>query len=135
MNSYLLMITFRIWLLELPVAAVDYFALMKRVYEPRWGALRAHQIGMTTRLVIIAALTYVLLRHLGKLPDSRAPRGRSVLDGAVAGLEWGGSALQRRPVREILAGWHVERGYMWPDVLLAYLLMPLLFDITMHAGR
>lgn len=52
----------------------------------------------------------------------------------LAGLFWmtlwlvfecGGSFLIRRPVHEILVGWHVERGYMWPHVLLAYVLSPL----------
>jgi hypothetical protein len=37
-NSTLLMITFRIWLVELPIAAVNYFVLMRRVYEPRWAS-------------------------------------------------------------------------------------------------
>lgn len=134
MNTYLLMITFRIWLVELPIAAANYFVLMQRVYEPRSGALRAHQIGMTTRIAVIVGLAYALLDHVG---DYTAP------DLVVAGLfwmglwlafEWGGSMLQRRPVREILVGWHVERGYMWPYVLLAYLLVPLLLGVTIHPG-
>jgi hypothetical protein len=64
------MITFRIWLVELPVAAANYFGLMQRVYEPRWGALRAHQIGMTTRILIIVGLAYVLLHHVGEYSAS-----------------------------------------------------------------
>lgn len=49
--AYLLMITFRLWLVEIPVAAVNGFVLMDRVYAPRVGALTAHQIGMSTRIV------------------------------------------------------------------------------------
>ena len=49
-NAYLLMITFRVFFAELAVSAVNYFVLMRRVYEPRAGALRAHQIGMATRI-------------------------------------------------------------------------------------
>jgi len=30
-----------------------------------------------------------------------------------------------RPVRKILAGWHVERGCLWPYVLVANLVSPL----------
>ena len=37
------MITFRIWLIEIPIAAVNAFVLMDRVYTPRIGSLRAHQ--------------------------------------------------------------------------------------------
>jgi hypothetical protein len=134
-NSYLLMITFRIWLVELPVAAANYFVLMQRVYEPRWGALRAHQAGMTTRIAVIVVLAYVLLDHVG---DYSAPE--LLMAGAFwmalwLVFEWGGSMIQRRPVREILLGWHVERGYMWPYVLLAYLLVPLLLGATLHPGQ
>ena len=50
-------------------------------------------------------------------------------------FEWGGSLLIRRPVQEILIGWHVERGYMWPYVLLAYLLAPLLVGSAVHPVR
>ena len=43
----------------------------------------------------------------------------------ILAFEWVGSAMLRRPGREILVGWHVERGYMWPYVLAAYLVSPL----------
>jgi hypothetical protein len=134
-NSTLLMITFRIWLVELPIAAVNYFVLMRRVYEPRWGQLRAHQIGMATRVLIIAVLAYVVLDHVGRY---------TTLDLLVAGafwmalwlaFEWCGSLLLRRPVHEIVVGWHVERGYMWPYVLLAYLIVPLLVGVTIDPAR
>jgi hypothetical protein len=68
-----------------------------------------------------------------RLPDS-SWRRRSAW-GLWLVLQWGGSMLQRRPVREILVGWHVERGYMWPYVLLAYLLVPLLLGVTIHPGH
>ena len=41
-------------------------------------------------------------------------------------FEWAGSLLIHRPVHEILVGWHIEHGYLWPYVLLAYLLSPVL---------
>lgn len=41
-------------------------------------------------------------------------------------FEWAGSLLIRRPVAETLIGWHIERGYMWPYVLLTYLPSPLI---------
>jgi len=34
-------------------------------------------------------------------------------------------------VQEILEGWHVENGYMWPYVLAAYLLSPLLVGLLL----
>lgn len=125
-RAYLLMMTFRVWLAEVPLAAVNAFVLMDRVYAPRVGALHAHQIAMTTRIVIIIVLAYVIT---GLAPDRRT------LSLLAAGLfwmtlwlvfEWGGSLLIGRPVQEILVGWHVEQGYLWPFVLLTYLLAPLL---------
>ncbi len=128
MNSHLLMLTFRVWLIEIPVTALNWFVLAERVYRPRFGELTAHRIAMTTRIVWIVVLAVVLLR---------LARRYTVLDTLAAGafwmllwlvFEWGGSLLIGRPVQEILVGWHVERGYLWPYVLLTYLLAPLLAD-------
>jgi hypothetical protein len=47
-------------------------------------------------------------------------------------FERGGSFLMRRPVHEILIGWHVNQGYMWPYVLAAYLLSPLVIGSLMR---
>lgn len=52
----------------------------------------------------------------------------------VLAFEWIGSFILRRPVHEILEGWHVERGYMWPYVLLAYFLSPLIVGLSLSPG-
>jgi hypothetical protein len=120
------MITFRVWLIEVPVAALNAFVFMDRVYAPRVGALRAHQLAMATRIVWIVILGFVIVHYAG---EQRTPVW------VFAGLfwmglwlvfEWAGSLLIRRPVQEILVGWHIERGYLWPYVLLAYLFSPVL---------
>jgi hypothetical protein len=129
------MITFRAWLIEVPVAAVNAFALMDHVYAPRVGALTAHQIGMSTRIALALVFAYFITYF------ARDYTARSLL---LAGLfwmmlwlvfEWGGSLLIGRPVQEILVGWHVERGYMWPYVLAAYLLAPLVVGLTLRPSR
>ena len=130
-HTHLLMITFRVWLVELPVAALNYFVLIKRAYEPRVGALRAHQIGMSTRMASIVVLAFFLDRFAHA--DST---GDEVLAGVSWTLlwlafEWIGSFITRRPVPEILEGWHVERGYMWPYVLLTYFLSPLAVGVLL----
>jgi hypothetical protein len=135
MNTYLLMITFRVWLVELPVAALNYFVLMRHVSESRVGKLRAHQIGMSTRIVWIFVLAYFLVLFA----DADSTRDY-LLAGAFWLLlwltfEWIGSLITRRPVREILEGWHVENGYMWPYVLLAYLLSPLIVGVLLNPAR
>ena len=132
MNTYLLMTTFRVWVIELPVAAFNYFVLIKRVYGARVGELRAHQIGMSTRIVWIFIFAHFLDRfaHADTIGDY-------LLAGAFwvvlwLAFEWIGSLMTGRPVREILEGWHVERGYMWPYVLLAYFLSPLIVGVLLN---
>lgn len=132
MNTYLLMITFRVWFVELAASAVNYFVLMRRLYEPRWGALRAHQIGMATRMAYIVAFAYLILSHVPSYSNLDLLVAGAFWTALVLVFEWGGSLLVRRPVHEILVGWHVNHGYMWPLVLLTYLTAPLLVGVTLH---
>ena len=134
-NTYLLMMTFRVWVIELAVSAVNYFLLMKKVYEPRYGKLRAHQIGMPTRIAYIFVFAYFILFFTKQY---------TTLDTFYAGVfwlllilafEWIGSFILRRPVREILEGWHINKGFMWPYVLAAYLLSPLIVGLLFHPGQ
>lgn len=135
MTAHALMITFRVWLLELPVAAVNAFVLMDRVYTPRVGALRAHQIAMTTRIGYLFVFAYFLdyfAHHYRLLTLLYAGL---FWTGLILVFEWGGSLLIRRPVHEILIGWHVERGYLWPYVLLTYLCSPLIVGVLLDPGH
>lgn len=134
-RAYLLMITFRAWLVEVPLAAVNAFVLMDRVYSPRLGALRAHQLGMSTRIALALAFAVVI---------TSVARDRRLTSLLLAGafwmtswlvFEWAGSLLIGRPIREILVGWHVERGYMWPYVLITYLLAPLVVGTLLSRAR
>jgi hypothetical protein len=135
MNTRLLKIGIRFWLLDTLIAAFNFFVLMNLVYEPRWGSLVAHQIGMSTRIIVIFVLAYFLLRYV---------RNYSTKDLILIGLvwlgleeifEWGGSLILRRTVEEILVGWNIFAGYMWPYVMLAYLLSNLIVGVTLHPGR
>jgi hypothetical protein len=131
-NTYLLMITFRVWFCEIAVSGFNYFVLMKRVYEPRVGELRAHRIGMTTRIVyIFFPFAYALVRfaHVHAVPEFLLAGTYWLL--MVLAFEWVGSFLLRRPVHEILEGWHVENGYMWPYVLAAYFFSPLVVGLLL----
>ena len=53
----------------------------------------------------------------------------------VLALEWVGSFILRRPVKEILIGWHIEKGWMWPYVLVTYLLSPLVVGLVLRPAR
>jgi hypothetical protein len=125
MNESFSQALFWVWIIEIAVSGFNYFFLMNRIYQPKFGALKAHQIGMSVRIIYIfgfaAALVYFAKIH-------------SFTEFLLAGFlwmllilafEWLGSLLMRRPVSEILIGWHIENGYMWPYVLLTYLLSPL----------
>ncbi len=61
MNTHLLMSTFRVWVLEIAVSGFNYFVLMRRVYEPRVGELRAYRIAMLTRIAYIFPFAYLLV--------------------------------------------------------------------------
>ena len=89
MNSYLLMITFRIWLCEIAVSGFNYFVLMKRVYEPRIGVLRAHRIGMTTRIIYIFLFRLRARASRRRRHGARDAARRDVLAGAGARLRVG----------------------------------------------
>ena len=134
MNTNLLMYTFRVWVLEIALSGFNYFVLMKHVYEPRVGVLKAHRIGMLTRIAYIFPFAYLLVAWAGidTVSDFLLAGTYWVL--MVLAFEWLGSLLIRRPVHEILEGWHVENGYLWPYVLLTYFLSPLIVGVLLSPG-
>ena len=135
-NTHLLLITFRAWLLELPLAALNFFVLMNRVYQPRVGELRAHQIGMTTRILYLFVFAYFILYFAKRYTTLDLLYAGTFWLLLVLAFEWGGSVLiMRRPIHEILVGWHLNKGYMWPYVLLTYLLSPLIVGSLLHPSR
>jgi hypothetical protein len=117
------------------VSAVNYFFLMNKVYEPRYGKLKAHQIGMSTRIGYIFIFTYFILFFAKRytVPDTLA--AGVFWMGLILAFEWVGSFILRRPAREILEGWHINKGFMWPYVLAAYLLAPLIAGLIFHPGQ
>jgi len=135
MNTRLLKIGIRVWLIETLIAAFNFFVLMNLVYEPRWGILVAHQIGMSTRIIVIFVLAYFLLRYVRNYNTKDLVLIGLVWLGLEEIFEWGGSFILRRPVAEILIGWNIFAGYMWPYVMLVYLLSNLIVGVALHPGR
>jgi len=132
MNVLLLKTGFRVWLMEVLVSGFNFFVLMNLVYEPRWGVLVAHQIGMSTRIVYIFVFAFFLLRFVKKY-DTKDLVHIGVLWLILTLLfEWAGSFAIGRPVSEILVGWNIFAGYMWPYVLLAYLLSNLIVGTVLQ---
>jgi hypothetical protein len=134
MSTDLAELTFRVWLIELMVSGVNYLVLMRRVYEPRVGVLRAHQIGMSTRIGYIFIFAFFLLHFSAGYTTLESLCAGCLWLAMILAFEWIGSFILRRPVHEILEGWHLEKGYMWPYVLLAYLLSPLVVGLVLHPG-
>jgi hypothetical protein len=135
MNTRLLKIGIRVWLIETLISGFNFFVLMNLIYEPRWGTLVAHQIGMSTRIVYIFILAYFLLKYVKEYSIKDLILIGLVWLGLEEIFEWGGSFILRRSVEEILVGWNIFAGYMWPYVLLTYLLSNLIVGMTLHPGR
>ncbi len=135
MNIPLLKLSIRAWLMQILVAGLNFFVLMNLIYEPLWGELVAHQIGMSTRIVINLVFAYLLLLHAEEYNT------KDLIDVGILWLililifEWGGSLAMGRSVREILIGWNIYAGYMWPYVLLSYLLAPLFVGTILHPKK
>lgn len=122
MNRQFLLVATRVWATEILVSGVNFFLLMQLVYEPLVGELTAHQIGMSTRIVYIFGFAYLLQRYGPQHSRRDLWHAGMLWLTLTLAFEWGGSLLVlRRPVDEILVGWQVWNGYIWPFVLLTYL--------------
>ncbi len=125
-NTAFLKLGIRAWLMQILVAGFNFFVLMNLVYEPLWGELLAHQIGMTTRIIINFVFAYFLLFYADEYDTNDLVLIGVLWLALTLIFEWGGSLLLGRPVEEILVGWNIFAGYLWPYVLLSYLLAPLI---------
>jgi hypothetical protein len=134
-NTRLLKSGVRFWFIEILISGFNFFVLMNLIYEPRWGVLMAHQIGMSTRIVYIFILAYFLLRSVKKYENKDLILVGFLWLGLTLAFEWGGSLIIGRPVAEILVGWNISAGYMWPYVLMAYLLSNLIVGTILHPGK
>ena len=122
-------------MMEILVSGFNFFVLMNLLYEPRWGYLVAHQIGMSSRIVYISIFAYLLLRYVKRYETKDLIHVGLLWLGLTLAFEWLGSLAIGRPVEEILVGWNVFEGYMWPYVLLTYLLSPVVVGTVLHPSR
>jgi hypothetical protein len=134
-KTVLLKTAIRVWLMEILVSGFNFFVPMSLVYEPRWGVLVSHQIGMSSRIVYISIFVYLLLRYVKKYATMDLVHIGFLWVGLILLFECGGSLAIRRPIDEILIGWNILAGYVWPYVLLTYLMSPLIVGTILHPGK
>jgi len=134
-NTVLLKTGVRVWLMEILVSGFNFFVLMNLVYEPMWGVLVAHQVGMSSRIVYISIFAYLLLRYVKKYETKDLAHVGFLWLGLTLLFEWGGSFATGRPIDDILIGWNIFAGYFWPYVLLTYLLSPLIVGTILHPSK
>jgi len=108
---------------------------MNLIYEPRGGELTAHQIGMSTRIVYIFLFAYFLLRFVKEYDAEDLFHVGILWLSLTLIFEWCRSLAIGRPVEEILIGWNILAGYMWPYVLLTYLLSNLIVSTVLHSSK
>lgn len=90
---------------------------------------------MSTRIVYISILPYFLLRFVEKYETKDLVHVGLLWLGLTLLFEWGGSLASGRPVQEILIGWNIFAGYMWPYVLLTYVFSPFVVGTILHPGK
>lgn len=135
MNTLLLKTAIRVWLMEILISGFNFFVLMNLIYEPIWGVLVAHQIGMSTRIVYILILAYFLLRFVKRYETKDLIHVGILWLVLTLLFEWVGSLAIGRSVEEILIGWNIFAGYMWPYVLLTYLSSNLIVGTILHPSK
>jgi len=121
--------------MQIIVAGFNFFILMNLIYEPMWGYLVAHQIGMATRILINIFFAYFLLLNTEEYNNKDLILVGILWLVLTLIFEWGGSIALGRPIGEILVGWNIFAGYMWPYVLLSYLLSPLIVGVILHPQK
>jgi len=90
---------------------------------------------MSTRIVYIFIFAYLVLQTVRTYQAMDLVQVGLLWLGLTLVFEWGGSLLTGRPVGEIIIGWNIFAGYMWPYVLLAYLFSNLIVGTILHPGR
>mgnify|MGYP000849200382 CR=1 FL=1 len=135
LNAEFLKLGVRAWLMQILVAGFNFFILMNLIYQPLWGELIAHQIGMITRIIINFVFAYLLLMHADEYNTEDLISVGVLWLVLTLIFEWGGSFVLGRPVEEILIGWNIFAGYMWPYMLLSYLLAPIIVGKIIPPNR
>jgi hypothetical protein len=75
---------------------------------------------MTTRIIVICIFAYILLRRVKIWEQVDLVHVGLLWVLLTLTFEWAGSLALGRSVEDILVGWNILNGYMWPYVLFTY---------------
>jgi hypothetical protein len=90
---------------------------------------------MSTRIASIFIFAYLLLRYVGNYSTTDLFHVGLLWLALEETFEWLGSFALGRSVAEILIGWNIFAGYMWPYVLVAYTFSNLIVGLILHPGK
>jgi hypothetical protein len=90
---------------------------------------------MSIRIGYIFIIAYFMVRFLKRYTTGDLLVLGVMWTGLWLTFEWGGSLMVGRSVTEILIGWNIFKGYMWPYVLATYLSSCLLTGIPIHPNK
>jgi hypothetical protein len=110
--------------------------LGREYYAPRLGTLLAHWVGVAIQIGFVAVMAFLFLDWL-RGDYTRETLWRIGVLWAVGAQAWEAFAfhwVQRRPWHEVLAEYNPLTGHGWWLVPLAYLLAPVLVQMTFFAG-
>lgn len=125
-----------LWL-ALAVFAMANGAVAERFVVPRAGEYGAHVYKSVTMIaaIAIAAFLYAMA----------APAGRRVRAGLLTGLLWAVLTVAFEflvvlpvvdaPVERLLADWRLDRGRLWPLVVLATAILPAIAGALVERSR
>ena len=130
--SHVLVRALAVWLLLLVLAILNG-AFREAVLNPKLGPKTGH-VGSTVMLSgLVLALTWLTIAWIGPA-TSRAALGIGLLwTGLTLAFEFGaGHWLFHKPMAELLYDYNVVRGRIWPLVLVATVLSPVLAGRWRH---
>lgn len=115
------------WFLMIPVAILNG-GLRNALFEPWVGELRAHQLSVLTGSLAFFGVAYALLhKDVRDTPDRKLLGLGAIWTVATIIFEFGfGHWVMGNSWSTLIADYNVANGRLWPAVLLALMLSPLL---------
>ena len=112
-----------VWILFMLLAIINA-GIREKLYKPKVGELRAHQISSIIFIILIFVVSYAFLKRVD------ATSMQSLLLGIIwflltIGFEFlFGHYIMKHPWSKLLADYNILKGKMWGLVLICILIAP-----------